>query len=267
MSKVTAAALTVLVLLLCPVMTMAQPEVCGFYGYATVDGQSVPNGAPIKAWIDGSMVEQTTTPCKLDNCPYDYIIKIEDAGSYAGKTITFTVGSEDMKAGSAVWTAGGYTQKNLDATEGATSPSTPPVATDPAITLSPGEGIATQVSGEGFTPNATVTVMIGNTNAAAVDTGADGTFSIVVAASNQTAGTYTVTAIDGQGESDQAILTVPDLQGAPGAPGTPGAAGEMGPKGESGGTTFALVAMILSIIAIVVAILVAIRISTYWRRR
>ena len=93
---------------------------------------------------------------------------------------------------------------------------------------------------------------------------------MVVAAPNQAAGTYIVTASDTQGRSSEATFIVPSSQGEPGPTGETGEAGPqgpVGPKGEDGGTTLAVVALILSCIAIVLAILVAIRVSSFLQRR
>ena len=247
---------------------LAQPPVCAFYGYATIDGDEVNNGTIIKAWIDGTVVYQVTTPCQLTGYDYDYYMSItDDSNDYEGKTINFTIGTDNKQAGSATWISGEHFALDLKADS--TANSTPASLPNPSITLYPPEGIATQISGKGFTPGSSVSITVGGQSVGSVIAQTDSSFSIVVAAPAQNPGTCIVSARDTAGRSDQAILTVPDIsgkQGHQGDRGAPGAQGEPGPKGSSGGGGMALAALVLSIIAIIGIILIAFRISTYWKR-
>lgn len=243
-------------------------KVCGFFGYVTIDGEGVDNGTAIKAWIDGKKVAETTTPCTLANCNYDYHLNVE--GDYEGKSIVFTIGSDNREAGSATWVVGGHSRLDL-AADTEDDPYVPPATLpDPSITLYPTEGIATQVSGVGFTPGSSVSITVGGQPAGSIIANTNSTFSIVIAATDQNPGAFIVSVTDTAGRSAQATLTVPDISGDPGADGAKGAKGdpgEAGPKGDSGGSGMALAALILSVIAILGVVLVVLRISTYWKRR
>jgi len=269
MSKVVIAFLVVLISALIPATALAQPDVCGFYGKAAIKGQDVSNGTVIKAWIGGKKVDETTTnTVTADGITTNYQITIENGqNNYDGKTITFTIGPDDLMAGTAIWKAGARDRLDLNGTEEMPSPNSP--LPDPSITLIPTEGIATRISGEGFTRGSTIAIMVGNKSAgsAIVNNDDDGTFSIVIAAPDQNPGTYTVKVTDTANRADQATLLVPDLQGEPGIEGDQGPVGPPGPEGESGGGTLALVAIILAGIAVVLAILLAIRVSSFLQKR
>ena len=43
------ATMTVVMLFLLPTVALAQPDVCGFYGSVTLDGDAVENGTVVKA--------------------------------------------------------------------------------------------------------------------------------------------------------------------------------------------------------------------------
>ena len=258
--------LVLIALVVLPASSVAQPPVCKFYGSATIEGQSVQNGTLIKAWIDGKVVTTTTTsPFTVGSYSYDYEITVEEEGSaqYTGKTIIFTVGSDDLQAGTAIWAAGDNEKLNLDGKEDTSLQELP----DPSITLTPTEGLVTRISGEGFSPGSTITVTIGGTWAGETQASTDSAFAIVVTAPNQEAGTYDVSVSDAGGTTQQATLTVPDLQGEPGIDGEPGVAGSTGPKGDSGGTTFAVVAMVLSVIAVAIAGFVAIKFMDFLKKQ
>ena len=174
------------------------------------------------------------------------------------------MGPDDLSAGSAQWISGRNDQLDLDGIPGQVLPIELP---DPAITLTPTEGVVTRISGEGFTPDSIVTVTVSDKFAGDTIANTDSTFAIVIAAPDQNSGTYTVTVTDTQGTTLQSTLIVPNLQGEAGLPGEPGVDGSTGKKGDSGGTTFAIVALILSVIAAFAAGIVAIRVSTYLKKR
>ena len=269
MSRVVIVFLIVLMAALIPAAALAQPDVCGFYGKAAIKGQDVSNGTVIKAWIDGKKVAETvTSTVTADGITTDYSIKIPN-DNYKDNTtkITFTIGSDDLVAGTAFWKSGGNDRLDLNGNEEMPSPTSP--LPDPGITLIPTEGIATRISGEGFTRGSTIAIMVDDKSAgtAIVNNDENGTFSIVIAAPDQNPGTYTVSVTDTANRSDQATLVVPNLQGEPGPQGEPGAQGLPGPKGESGGGTLALVAIILAGIAVVLAVLLAVRVSSFIQNR
>ncbi|MFO8100878.1 MAG: Ig-like domain-containing protein [Dehalococcoidia bacterium] len=251
---------------------LAQPLTCGFYGTANIDGERVADGTVIKAWINGVKVgqcDETKYPL-IEGYEHNYAFTTNDQKDHTGQTVTFTIGPDDLLAEeSATWKKGDNIELHLHAESGGTAPP-PATLPPPSITLYPSEGIATQVSGEGFTPGKVVSIKVGDSPSGSVVANNDGTFAIVIAAPVQNPGTFTVSARDNAGKSDQATLTVPDIHGEPGVKGdrgAPGPKGEVGPKGDAGGSGMALAALILSILAILGFVLIALRISTYWRRR
>ncbi len=271
MLKLLAVIFVSLILLATPAISLGQgPPVCGFYGYATIDGEGVDDGTEIKAWIDNVMVGSVETyPLPIEGYTYNYALTTKDNKDHTGETVILTIGPNDLIGGSAEWGGGDNIHLDLDADADAP----PATLSDPAITLYPSEGIATQISGEGFTPNSSISITVGGTPVGTVIANTNSTFSIVIAAPTQNAGTYTVRVTDTAGRSDQAVLTVPDMRGELGPTGdkgdrgAPGTSGEDGPRGPTGGIGLAIAALVLAVIAIGLAGLAAIRVSTYWRRR
>ena len=51
-----------------------QPDVCGFYGTVTLNGNPVTENTVIMAWIDGSIVESTMTFSHEDDSVYFTIV-------------------------------------------------------------------------------------------------------------------------------------------------------------------------------------------------
>jgi hypothetical protein len=253
--RILMATLLVVGLLLLPAIAVAQPSVCGFYGSVTLNGASVDNGTMVKAFIDGEEVSDTNTTSGSQ-----YFIKV--AGKYSGKTVVFTVGPDDAPAETALWEAGENISLDLNGI-----PSTaPPELPDASIELNPAEGLVTQVSGEGFIPNSSVTVTVGGEQAVTVTAGADGSFVTVLVSPIQQAGTYTVVAAGVTDRSAEAVFTVPDLRGEPGADGAEGAQGPEGQKGDADGMGMAVAALIIAIIAAILAVLIAVRVSSRWKR-
>ena len=255
MSKLRVLIITLMAagLFLLPAIAVAQPSVCAFYGSITLNGASVDNGTMVKAVIDGAEVSTTTNGS-------EYLIKV--AGDYVGKTVVFTVGPDNAPAETASWVAGAITKLNLNGI----SSTSPPELPDAAITLNPEEGLVTQVSGEGFIPNSSVTLTVGDEQAVTIKAGTNGSFIAVLVSPIQQAGTYTVTAAGAADRSAGAEFIVPDLSGEPGADGDDGAQGPQGPEGDTGGTGMAVSALIIAIIAAILAILIAVRVSSRWKR-
>ncbi|MBM3133624.1 MAG: hypothetical protein FJZ95_11430, partial [Chloroflexi bacterium] len=61
------------------------PYQCEFYGEVTLDGQHVPDGTEISAWVDQARVQATTT--------VDSIYTLTVPGNYTGKAVAFKVGN------------------------------------------------------------------------------------------------------------------------------------------------------------------------------
>jgi len=59
------------------------PYQCDFYGLATIDGQHVPDGTEVSAWIDSAKVQSTTT--------IDSMYSLTLPGNYTGKAVSFKV--------------------------------------------------------------------------------------------------------------------------------------------------------------------------------
>lgn len=104
--------LAVMVLLLMPAAVWAQPKVCKFYGEVTLDGEPVPDGTIVRAWVEGEVINEIKT------IGSDYNINVppgKSEKSFAGKTVKFTIKEEDIPAGSAKWEAGGVKKFDLAA--------------------------------------------------------------------------------------------------------------------------------------------------------
>jgi len=164
--------------------------------------------------------------------------------------------------------------------------------TVPTITLSPNTGLATMISGTGFTASDTITITWGTitmvTSPATVSASTSGAFTASVVALNQTVpGAYVITAVDQHGNSANATFTVPNLQGATGpkgdagatttgATGASGSNGAQGPKGDTGatgaqgpagpsgapgevigGTDMPLTALALAVVALIIGLIAA----------
>jgi len=105
-------------ILIPPYAAKGQPQVCGYYGTVTLDGAPVPDGTAVKAWIDGEVAAETTTSTYGGDSVYDISIP----GVYEGETVTFTIGEDDILAGTAIWVTGEFF--NLDLVVGSTGPKT-----------------------------------------------------------------------------------------------------------------------------------------------
>ncbi|MFO8010328.1 MAG: hypothetical protein R6U89_05885 [Dehalococcoidia bacterium] len=255
--RILVIALVIAGLFVLPATSAAQPEVCGYYGSVTLDGQSVDNGTEVKAWVDGTLVASTITTGD------QYDIKV--AGDYEGKSVSFTVGPDDAAAEVAQWIKGDNIKLNLNGISGSSPPAPP--AKDASISLNPDHGLVTKISAQGFTPGATVTITMGNAVAGDVVAGPDGSFTTTIVSPILEAGTYSIVAIDPEDRSDEASFSVPDLRGAQGPQGAQGPAGPEGPKGGSGGVGLAIASLIIAIIAIILSVLVIVRVGPRWRRR
>lgn len=60
------------------------PYQCEFYGEVTTDGQPVPDGTEVSAWVDEAKVQATTTVDSM------YVLTVP--GNYTGKAVAFKVG-------------------------------------------------------------------------------------------------------------------------------------------------------------------------------
>ena len=110
--------ITVLVLLLTSQsMASAQrlpPHV--FVGIALLDGEAVPDGTTVTAWVDDDEVASTT----VGGGSYTLVVDQGDL-SFAGKTISFRVDGNDAGQ-AATWTQGGGDELTLTATSGPVGP-------------------------------------------------------------------------------------------------------------------------------------------------
>jgi len=126
MTKLRLLALLTVVLLavaLLPALVSAQPlPPCRIHGTAMVDGVSVADGTVITATIDGDTYTSKPTPSAYGASTYLVEIAQPEGKSYAGKTVTFMIGS-DTASQTATWTQGDNI--TLDLMKGA-PPVTPP---------------------------------------------------------------------------------------------------------------------------------------------
>ena len=128
-AKLVALIAVMVMLLALPAMVLAQaqpPRPAVFGGSATLDGITAANGTVVTATIDGVSAATAT----VSNGGYSFSIPQPPGLSYAGKGITFKVGT-GVAAEKAVWAADGGAILNLNATSGpppATATPIPPPA-------------------------------------------------------------------------------------------------------------------------------------------
>lgn len=253
--RVLMAALVVVTLFLLPLVAQAQPNVTGFYGDVTLDGNSVADGTVVKAWIDNAVVGSVTTTGS------SYQISINGEGQdFSNKKVSFSVGAEDNAvAETGTFVKGAQVALNLTA-------SSTPVTGDPIkITLSPAEGVATNIMGTGAAYNNPVYIYFDGELYTTIKADAEGNFSAILVPTTSEEGSYDVAAIDVMERTATATFTIVPAasggQGPAGPAGPEGPAGPTGPKGDPGedgddgsGSTLAIVALIIAIIAVILAI-------------
>ncbi|MEO9256207.1 MAG: hypothetical protein ABI305_11730, partial [Tepidiformaceae bacterium] len=140
----------------------AQPSIpATFYGSASIDGQSVPDGTEVRGFVDGKDCTQPAPGGNRgtvrDGDASAYVItvvhdsQIEGCGK-DGKTITFKVGDRDA-AQTAPWKVGPL---HLDLNAGSGQPIALPTpsaqAPDAGQTLGPTQAAATATEAAKFTP-------------------------------------------------------------------------------------------------------------------
>lgn len=118
--------------------THAQPGIpATFYGTASIDGQMVPDGTPVRGFIDGKDCTQPPPPDRpgtmRDGGVSAYVIDVmhesQEPGCAAdGRTVTFTVGGRQANE-TAIWKAG---EQHLDLNAGSGQPQPLPTATTAA---------------------------------------------------------------------------------------------------------------------------------------
>lgn len=168
---------------------------------------------------------------------YSTIITTSATGTYS--TGFISLAGTAQKTGTYTIQATASLDGQQIATKSTTYTVTPAVTAVPTITLSPNTGIATMISGTGFTPSDTITITWGGitmvTSPMTISASTSGAFTAQVVALNQTTpGAYTVKAIDQHSLNASATFTVPNLQGPAGAKGDTGAAGPSGAAGSNG---------------------------------
>ncbi|MDD5092940.1 MAG: hypothetical protein PHV74_00970 [Dehalococcoidia bacterium] len=266
--------LVLLALLALPGSIAAQPQVCGFYGSVQLSGVNVPDGTIVKAWIGSVEVKSTTTVNSLYNMYIEGELEVE-LGIYDGKIVTFTVGEKQYGAIQSVpWQRGGNLNINLEAF---------PLR---SVQISPSEGVAAILTGEGFPKNSEIDFTwqdeILATVPHPVTTDSVGRFSALVVAPTTDPGDYVIKASDAGGNTAEASFKVISLKGAQGevgpsgkdgamgtdgrdgldgldgTNGLTGPAGEKGEKGEKASAAGIVIAVIIAIIALVISIAIAV---------
>lgn len=86
-------------------LSYSSTDLCVFYGSVTLAGEPVSAETPVKAWIGGEVVEETTT--------IDSKYNLNIVGDYAGETVEFTITEEDYAAGSTTWESEGSKRFDL----------------------------------------------------------------------------------------------------------------------------------------------------------
>ncbi|MCL0060113.1 hypothetical protein M1O20_06520, partial [Dehalococcoidia bacterium] len=211
--KVLVAVMAVIALLLpTTAFAMGEPPVT-FVGTAYLDNEPAAF-ATVTAWIEG--VEAGRAITRADG---SFHINVEER---PGNTVSFKVdGFPALPTHSwENWRAemmGRYFTLDLRAV-------TILEAIEPVgLILSPSEGLATTVSGVGFTPLSAITVTFDGepvpTVPAPIYADIEGRFIAMLVAPTITPGGYMIGASDAVGRSDQAAFTVPDLRGPEGPEG------------------------------------------------
>ncbi len=140
----------------------AQPGIpATFYGSASVDGQPVPDGTPVRGFINGKDCTQPPPPERpgtmRDGGVSAYVIDVmhesQEPGCAAeGRTVTFTIGGRPANE-TAMWKAG---DQHLDLNAGSGQPLPLPTAT--TATAGPTQAAATATEQAKFTPRAAGTL-------------------------------------------------------------------------------------------------------------
>jgi len=208
---------TALVLLLTIPMTAfaqnAKPH--AFVGSATLDGAVSAEGTVVTAWVDGAEVATGTVNANEDGV-LSYLVQVESADGYAGKTVSFQVGGVDADQ-TFDWKDGEGTILDLTATSaggGDETAAAPAAAAEPAPTAPPGPPGSKGDKG---------------------DTGAAG----AAGAKGDTGGSGSAGAAGTKGDT-----------GATGSAGA-GTAGAAGADGDDGSSVLGIIAIILAAVAIV----------------
>jgi hypothetical protein len=137
----------------------AQPQVpATFFGTASIDGEPVPDGTHVRAFIDGKDCTQLGENYRttIRNGPVaEYVVQVvhesqEPGCGQPGRAVTFTIAGFPAGQG-ATWQAG---VQNLNLNAGAGDPQPLPTIT-PAPTLEPGAAAATATEDARFTPRPT----------------------------------------------------------------------------------------------------------------
>ncbi len=114
----------------------AQPRFpSSFYGYVTLDGQPVPDGTPLEAFIAGVRYAQITTRTVEGQATYSIYVPQDDPmttaieGGHQNDTITFIVGGRYTAAQRGTFLIGQNTAFNLTASTVAPTPTPIPTPT------------------------------------------------------------------------------------------------------------------------------------------
>ena len=188
----SALVLILIAMLIIPTAALSQPAVCNFHGTVTINGGNVTDGTSVKAWIDGLLVEETSTTTYEGDSVYSLNVE----GNHFGKTVAFTV-SNAAAAESALWEAGAVKEVNLTA--------------GPSITVTPvsgSPGSIVSVVGAGFTPGLSVDIRFDGGLIATTTVDATRAFSTSFTVPGVSAGIHEVSAIDGAGQTASVNFTV-----------------------------------------------------------
>ena len=94
---------------------------CRFFGPVTVDGVNVPDGTQVTAWIEGALLQTTSTSTSgtesvyVIDIPADDPVTAEKDGGVEGDTVLFSIapGAQELAGPSATWTAGAVIEHPL----------------------------------------------------------------------------------------------------------------------------------------------------------
>ena len=114
------------ILLALPSVASAQQAIPhAFFGSATINGSPAAGGTVVAALVDG---RQVVAKPVSDDGSYPVLLVEPESGSFAGKTVTFTIGGFPA-AETAFWIEGDVTILNLNASPAQGTPTPTPIAT------------------------------------------------------------------------------------------------------------------------------------------
>lgn len=219
-----------------------QPYGANFFsGTVSVEGSPAPEGTQLIGCVDDCGAVFQSDPVTVNpGGGYSFLLVNPGDEALVGRTVTYHLVNEfgRITASETNRFEGDFNIYEVDLTFDEPIPTfiAPPVIVEvPAsVQLTPQTGVATTVTGSGFNPNSSVTVSALGSTLGEAQTDRTGSFRLVITAPSLEVGDYEISTSDDTGRTAAALLSVPNLSGAPGAAGTAGADGSSGIPGKPG---------------------------------